>query len=254
MKKYMLVTIGMAVCASSAWAAIITDDFNRADTVLVRDASIPSQIGADWRGGEPLDYCQIKNNQLGTQMTGWNGSFYNVGLGTSNTGGESFTLSIDVKGNPDGGVGHWIGGAAFNVQDGINWYGLRFKTGASYIQFSRSIAGSEGVSTLYNGSYTFLEDTYYTMTVSSDTPGVFGIDVREKGSATPIWAGTRDDTANGALSGGYGGAHVAENGGLATTTKQSFDNYSLETIPEPATFGLMGLAGAAVLFARRRFI
>ena len=248
MRKSILV-IAALLAASSAWATLVTDDFNRADTGNDRSGD-PNIVGANWRNGDlGNSYWAIGGNEVDAMAANWDEVLYNDALQTGNSGGDSFTVSLDIKGNANA---VWVGGVAFNVQDGANWYGLRFKTGSPYIQFARTFSGSTGVSTVYNGSHTFLADTYYTMTVSSDTPGIYDIDVREKGSATSIWSGTRDDTANGALSGGYGGLYVTQ-AGLASPL-QSFDNYSLDAIPEPATFGLLGLAGAAVLFARRYFI
>ena len=220
---------------------LISDNFNRADTALYRDASIPGQIGANWRGGEPLDFCQIDDNQLDTQLNNGDGVFYNVGLETASGGGTNFTVSVDAKGNPDGN-GHWIGGAAFNVQDGGNWYAIRFKSESQHLQFAKSVGGSVSATgsifpTLPNPS--FLEDTYYTITVSSSAAGVFEVDVREKGSSTAIYNGTINDpwAGGGVLSGGYGGVYATENGALGSgDQKQSFDNYSL-VVGLPATFG-----------------
>ena len=41
--------------------------------------------------------------------------------------------------------------------------------------------------------------------------------------------------------------------GLSDTTGSGTDTLSLNVIPEPATFGLLGIVGAGLLFVRRRF-
>jgi hypothetical protein len=73
----------------------------------------------------------------------------------------------------------------------------------------------------------------------------------------PTWTQANAAWKNGLIAAGEGGIfNLGPIGGLTTpapnlTGLQSFNIYST-TIPEPATFALLGLGGAAMLIFRRR--
>ena len=229
--KKMIYIACLLLGVSSAWAGTVTDDFNREATGMDR-SSDPSVVGHNWRNGD-LDHSfwGITNNAVDGMLASWDHVLYNDALQTISGDGANFTVSLDVKGNA-GGV--WVGGVAFNVQDGDNWYGLRFKTGFGYLQFTKTVNGGASVTTLVGDLPNFAADTYYTITVSSSVAGTFNVDIREKGSATAIWTGTKTDhwSPETPLTGGYGGIYVAQ-AGLNFPALQSFDNFELTADGEP---------------------
>ena len=247
MKKSAYMIGAALLAASSAWATIVTNDFNQANTAWSGDGSL---IGADWNFDTSGGNWKILDNRVHVQNTVGDKALYNDALSTTSGGGDSFTVSLDVTVPSPHRA--WDG-IAFNAQDSSNFYYMRIRGDDS----NNVQIGSIGNSTLWlntnAGSNIFAADTDYTMTVSSDTTGVFDCQITRTSDGFMMFS--RDDvTATaGALTGGYAGIYQGSAGSGAGQTKGTYDNFSVEVIPEPATFGLLGLAGAAALFVRRNF-
>ncbi len=241
MKRSMAV-LGMLCAASAAWATLVVDDFNRANTPVSSDTSL---IGANWKQtAGSTDEWIISGNYLHSHALASPGILYNDALQTVSGSGSNFTLSLDVASKTSGA---WAG-VVFNYQDGNNYYMARFKSDASGFQMIKVVNGNLGVMQYGTTAANFSEDVFYTMTIESDAPYVFDITITEAGETDVFGSGTQRTDTGSNFTGGYGGTYANSAGYSA-----GFDNFSLQVVPEPATFGLLGLAGAAIMFARKRF-
>ena len=237
MKKFISI-ISLLLGASSAWATIITDDFNRADTGL---NSSGATVGADWHSSRTTGGWGITDQKVVASMTEANTVLYNDTLETVSGGGTFFSLSLDVTAS-----GVYWAGVVFNYQDADNFYWLRYKGTASNYSLVRFIGGSAKnvIATTITG--TFATNTAYTLTVASSNAYEFTYEIKETVGGSVMVSGTETDSES-AFTGGYAGI-------LQSTTgpgRNTFDNFSLEVIPEPTTLGLMAVCAAGALFIRR---
>ncbi len=239
MKKSML-TISMLCAASAAWAAIITDDFQRADQDYTSDCSL---IGVDWAQVNLANKWQLNGGVVYANPGANQSVMYNVGLETVSGSGTSFALELDVVGRYDS---VWSG-VVFNYQDEANFYVLRFKTTANDYQLLRSVAGNLGILNSGHASANFDTNIGYTLAVTSDTAHDFDFSIKLGATLRASGNGV-DGDAN--FTDGYAGLYVDKIGGAPA----KFDNFSLEVIPEPATLGLIGICAAGALFIRRRLV
>ena len=259
MKKYMLVIIGMAICASSAMAIIITDNFNRSDSNWSSDGST---VGSGWTGtqvGSENHNWKISDNAVVANVNPQDVALYNTDLALNNVGGYSFTTSLDVTVDVDEQI--WSG-IAFHAQDSKNFYYARIRAGSAVGSNNVQIGGLGSGSGLWENESTALPDgngqnfvtgETYTFSVSSDTANVFDVSVVRKSDEAVMYSESGITDAGLTLTGGYAGIYHGT-AVLGGSIKSHYDNFSVEVIPEPATFGLLGLAGAAVLFVRKRFM
>ena len=241
MKKSIIMTISILCASSATWATIIGDDFDRAETAWSTDASL---IGSHWKQFDGEDEWRIFDNAV--QVYGVNGdpTLYNDELQTLSGGGNSFDLSMDVDA-----IGSVWAGIVFNYNNPSNYYMLRFKGDyQGYQVLGIRDNGSPNVIVNVDAPSTFALNTFYTLSVASDTAYEFDYSIKEAGSGTVVVSGSCIGDESLAV-GGYAGALFSNSGPYA-----QYDNFSLKVIPEPATFGLLGLAGAAALFIRRRFV
>lgn len=187
----------------------------------------------------------ISGDYLHSHATVSPGILYNDALETVSGNGTNFTLSLDVASKTSGA---WAG-LVFNYQDDSNYYAARFKSDAAGFQMIKVVGGVVGVMQYGNTSANFVEDVFYTMTITSDTAYVFDITITKAGQSAVFGSGTdRTDTESN-FTGGYAGVYANSTGYSA-----GHDNFSLEVIPEPATMGLVGMFAVGLIFVRRHFM
>ena len=242
--KTKMAIISLLLGASSAWATLITDNFDRADTT--RTTYTVNVGGSGWTqsgdGVNPASDWWISGNTARGRARASDAVMYNTDLSTVSGGGDSFTLSTDVM-TLNG--GYW-NGVAFNYTDADNMYFIRFKSDTGEYQL---IERNDGVQTTHVNttlsSGTFAQDVSYTITVASDAAGKFNYSILN--GATVVVSGSVDDSAN-AVTGGYAGLYTT---GLDNAAQGVYDNFSLEVIPEPATLGLFSVAFGLILVIRK---
>lgn len=240
-KKIVLnILIGMGLAALTQ-ASTITDDFNRADTTLSSDLS--ASMGSSWTAGTTITEGGITSNMAVVQVTEAGSAMaVNTSLASLNEAtGDSFTVSGDVKVDGAGG-GQWAG-LVVNYQDQDNFYTLRY-SGAGSVQFFRVFTG--GANAWTGGSFTHTAGRSYRVTVASDTAYTFDFSITDLTDDTVVFSAADMDVGIGKHTDGFSGLY-------SNTSVATFDNYQLETIPEPATFGLLltGFMGIVVLFRRK---
>ena len=114
MKRSILIT-SLLFAVSATWAATITDDFNRADTVSSTDTSL---IGADWaQPAGSSNRWRIGSNTVYSLTLATPGIMYNTALQTKNGDGGSFTLNLDIA----GAVSNVWSGIVFNYNNPSNF-------------------------------------------------------------------------------------------------------------------------------------
>jgi hypothetical protein len=223
MKKSIAI-ISLLVSVSSAWSALITDNFNR-DTTLqtgntvnvgntywVQDNNGVVGAGADWF---------ISNNVLRGRNRLSNAFLRNTALETISGGGTNFTLSVDVS-PLNSNV--WIG-AVFNYTSTNNYYVLRIKGDNNDYQLLGLDGGVQSLlvsGTLSSGKFT--QDLFYNMNITSDTAGSFNFAITAQGSSTVLNSVTNYTDATNPLQGGNAGMFFS----LATLGHNAaYDNFSL---------------------------
>jgi hypothetical protein len=219
MGKVKLV-IGLLLSVSSAWAATVTDDFNRVAAMNSTGAT----IGSDWHSSRTTGQWGITNQQVVANMTEANSVLYNSALETVSGGGTLFTLSLDVT---TVAASAW-GGIVFNYQNPTNFYWLRYKGNANNYSLVRMVNGATAniVNSTIGG--TFALDTAYTLTVASSNAYEFAYEIKETVGGTVLKSGTAIDSVS-SFTGGYAGI-------LETTTgygPHTFDNFSLNVYRTP---------------------
>lgn len=223
MKKTTILTGALLFAVIGGWAAEFSDDFNRTNTA--QTAYTVNVGGTGWAqfddGGSTGDDWFINNEVLRLRNRATEAILYNTTLVTDNGSGSGFTLKADMQGLQDGAYV----GLIFNYADEENYYIVRFRAGYSTYQFLRKT--SSGWDVLLNTSLssgTFAEDTFYTVTVSSDAAGVFDFTIDEPGVGTVV-SSTRIEDSAGALIDGYAALY----GTLASPNHiAAFDNFDLQ--------------------------
>ena len=218
--------IALLVATGSAWAAEIADDFNRAN--MIKTAYTVNVDGTGWTqagdGVNPTgDDWFVNNNVVRLRDRQANAVMYNTALSTVSGNGANFTLRADVCGRL---ANAWVG-TVFNYQDESNYYVLRIKAGAADYQLLQR-TGS-GFTTLVNedisGSFAVL--SYYSMTITSDTAGVFDFKITQQGNSTVLNTVTSWEDSGSALTGGYSGLY----GSYTGDHSGQFDNFNLSATP-----------------------
>ena len=247
--KNSIAIISLLVSVSSAWATLITNNFNGANTTQtaytvtvggtdwVQDGNGTASAGADWF---------INGNELRGRNRQDNAFLRNTAQQTISGGGTNFTLSVDVS---PLNANVWIG-AVFNYTSTSNYYILRIKGDATNWQLLGVDGGVQ--STLTSGtlsSGTFAQDLFYNLNITSDTAGSFNFAIKARGSSTVLNSVTNYTDATSPLQGGNAGMFFS----LATGGHNAaYDNFSLNVIPEPATIGMLIFGAAITMLIRRR--
>jgi hypothetical protein len=210
--------IGFASFSGGAETIRITDDFNRADTDYQTPEHIPNAIGSNYT--VTSGQWRIRDNELVSNVNP--SRMYENTLQTLNTGTDRFVLSADVKVRDGKG---YYGGIMCNVQDGLNYYALRYSVEGSVavLQFIRTVGGAN---TAIGPGSLFLtnainENAYYTLTVASSN-STFHFSISEVNGAE-IASGTATDST---FAGGYSGFLRQGGGGVW------IDNFSIESTAE----------------------
>jgi hypothetical protein len=250
----VLLVIGMA--PASLPAQIInqfTDNFDRADVALTTNGSL---IGPDYviTSNTGDGFFGIENNQLRTgTASGANRVLSYQGFEAENTGGKSFTASIQITLGVYN-AGH-NPGLVFNFQDANNFYYARIAsqttatTTNGILQFGQFVAGTVTSFTGVNVTTLNLETNIaYTLSIASSTAGSFTYGLT---GGTLNLSGSFSDNVGGVdFSDGYVG--IYQNTANGSTR---WDNLSIEVVPEPSTASLLilcGIVGGAFLYKRKR--
>lgn len=241
--KKGIVIISMLCAVFAAQATLVTDTFDRPDqsTAGSTDTSL---IGPHWKqDAASSDLWFILGGQLRNKGADNLNIIYNDELEMASGGGDSFVYSAYVSSK----TSLARVGIVFNYQDDNNFYALRLQSDSGSFQAIKYV---DGALSLMNGNANvsaasnFIEDAYYRVVLTSDTAYEYNYTVLSGG--TTVLAGTITDSgAN--HTGGYAGYYA----GLGSYSA-GFENFSLEVVPEPATFGLVGLVGGGLLWIRRR--
>ncbi len=238
MKNRWIITMACILgSAFFAQATTITDDFSTAGDPLPGNWFQYSSTGTNFVSNG--SYASIKQAKGDPNAVAWN-----TGLETISGGGTNFDLSVDVSVHSGG----RLTGVAFNVQNATNYYFVGIVIGGSAYRFYEVVDGTGTQLFAGNASVVFSDrnKTNYTINVTSDTEGSYDFFITEKGQSTVLNSITNYTVSGTALSGGYAGLYTHGN-----SSEFRYDNFSLETIPEPATLGMVGLAAAGIIMMRR---
>ena len=200
----------------------LVDDFNRTNTTQV--AYTVNAGGSGWvqagDGGATGNDWYIKDNALRLRNRSLNAILYNTNLTIPGGSNTSFILKADVMGLQHG----TYAGIVFNYADEENYYLIRFRAGFATYQFLQQTASGWEVLLSENlPAGTFSEDVYYTVAVTSDSPGIFDFTIDETGVGTVVSTNVNDSV--GTLTNGCGGFY----GTLGSLTQlANFDNFELQ--------------------------
>lgn len=221
----------LAFAAHSASAALVfTDDFNRPN----------GGLGSDW---DVTGNIFLNSNVAKTQTEGVSFALYN-GFDLS----QNFSLSIDLYALST----DRYGGFVFNYQDPGNYYIFRAAfsnatTGTKAWQFLKVVNGAPAA-IISNGSFTDTDmplSTWRTFNLSGGENGNYTFSITNLDGSVTVANGLLSDTTFGVS--GQAGFYFGNSFMWA-------DNFSLTTVPEPSTWGLLGAAGALGLWFRRRHL
>ena len=267
----------LAAVAAHAHAAnaVFSDTFSRADTSAATWQSSPNPIGNGWVINTSLAGATTPNStnpttwqisgdtlSVNPQATFQMDTMTNPGALTPDTGGNNFSLSVDVSWStiPTSGGNNDYAGLVFGCQSSggssAGWNILRMEpiTTASYGSYviAQTVSASSNFTDMTGSSRVQLSTplsagTFYQMSVSSTTPGNFNWSVSTTGSSpTTLGSGA---VADGSYANGIGGLFTLLNDPV------SFTNFSdtFTAVPAPDTLGLFAVGGAAlVLIGRKR--
>ncbi len=215
----------MMMGASVVLGASLTDDFARADTDYSSNGAVmgagwknsaPDGAGASWRINASELQCDSAPNRTAV--------LYNEKLSLN----AKFVFSADVllKGA--------YGGVVFNYQNPTNYYAARIRSYGNLYQIIKCVDGK--ISAVLSDQTTTQDlhaDQYYTLSVSADHHGAISLEITEAGSRTVLNAVT--EAVDSTFAGGYAGFYCLHAGGR--TPAGRYDNFSVQTFPEPATEG-----------------
>jgi len=255
--KKTIIALALGFVCGLAQADVFSDDFNRANTAF--ETNETSSIGSGYvlsqTVGTRMAQARILSGRIQFNQDLTTGSanannvvFRQTGIELANSdSGDSFTVSADIK-TFNVVSSTLLYGVAFNYQPDGSFYAARLNTGnaANALQFIRvNAAGSVGGFGNIANSVTLATDSTYSLTIQSSTVGVFNYTLTGSNLDGGQLTGTATDTSLN-LANGQAGFYTS-----ATNTNPLYDNLSIETIPEPATLGLVGLAAAALMGLRR---
>ena len=221
--------MSLLFAVSATWAATITDDFNRADTVSSADTTL---IGADWaQSGSLNSRWRIGSNTVYSTTSGDPGLMYNTAQQTIGGGNGSFTVSLDVA----AATSNVWSGVAFNYQDDNNYYCVRFKAAFDSYQILARVGGAW--TTLGSGHasapFAFGTNAFYRVKVTSDFAYGFTAEITDLlSSNTVVLAEAFDSSEN--FANGYAGLLLSSTSTNGTEFAR-FDNFSLETASVAST-------------------
>ena len=246
----------------SSQAALFYDQFTNGTTSVNTDPTV--SIGPNYassvltQAGSPAGTPSFNVNADGRVLITLAGNarqifLYQNAYETKSGGGNSFSVSGDVTTIPTV-ANSALYGMAFNIQDDGSCYSVRINTGtagtvacATFVYWD-AIGGSI-TTNLAMGN--FATSSVVSMAISSDTAGVF--DITLTGTMNGVFSNytyqidvATDLSTAPLLNGGHAGFYI-NNG----NSNVSFDNLRIETIPEPATMGLLGISFGTIMLWRR---
>lgn len=196
---------------------LVKDNFDRSDTGWQTTASSPNAIGDDWVVG--TQSWKIDGNRI--SMQSGDGVLFWGSTETANMQGHSFELeavsTLDVTNSTD------FIGVAFNVQNGTNYYSLRY-SGSGTVQLLRVRDGTSSM--IDSGVFAHVASNEYRVVVSSDQAQSFSWNILDDVTGLSVASGSSTDTGSG-FSNGYGGVYAGSSQAL-------LDNFRLqvnETLP-----------------------
>lgn len=223
----------LAFAHSATAALVFTDDFNRANTS-------PSNggLGSNW---DITGNIFLDSNVAKTQTSGGGFALYN-GFDLSQT----ISLSIDLYAISN----DRYGGFVFNYQDPQNYYIFRAAfsdatSGNKAWQFLKVVNGSS-LQVISSGSFPATNmplSMWRTLKLSGGENGDYTFSITNLDGSFTAASGSLHDTTFGVN--GQAGFYFGNSNMWA-------DNFSLTTVPEPTTWGLLGAAGALAFWLRRR--
>ena len=217
-----MLIISLLCAVSAAWATLVTDDFNRANTSASSDTSL---IGAHWNNDSSANTWRIDNNTVYAGSVDPMAMMYNDELQTLNGSGDSFDLSLDVAGQANN---VWAG-LVFNYNNSSNYYTVRFKAGYDDYQIlGRRSAGSWKVIKSGHASANFVADRFYRINVTSDTAYTYDFTITDTTSSTVVGSETGMFDNEHLSTGGYAGLGLFSSN--PTTEFSQYDNFSLKTV------------------------
>ena len=230
--------LGLAATSPAA-VTTIADSFSLNGSTRTAGAALGGLItevgGATW---------VAKNNNLYFTSTGsvtpsttqWDAPLLSVALPAA-TG--IVTMSVDVNSYYTGQAGQWSA-IGFLNNTGTGWWSAGSLW--AYTKFDGGWAFYYGTTNISSGNYTPVGDGFRTLSISYDpnaNQAKFSID----GVTKTNWT-TLSSTP------GMGAASMYVQSSMGESIRQQFDNFVV-TVPEPASLGLLLLAGG-LLAGRRR--
>jgi hypothetical protein len=220
----------------------LTATLNAAPTVLIEDhftravdgnlnGTLPDTVGADAWTVNSGSFATSSGQALTPGAS-------DASLPLAVESGKEYRLSVDLMVDPDSGSGEWIR-LGYSTNSGILWAFVRRVNGDNQFRIDQS--SGDNPATIGSANTLFSPGTFNALELVLDThPANWTLQAYLNGTAmrgTP-YVFTTNPTVTGVFIGGDQPAGV-------------FDNL-LVTAPEPASLGMLGLAGLAVLGRRRR--
>ena len=240
-KLLKLVAVGVMVGATVQAAVIRYGQTGTADAggyTQTDTTATGLDLDINFAGGYLYQNSTVANGTFGTLVTQTTGA----SLAETVTG-KGVTLSLGAfSGTTDTRIGGTGGGTTFGIRGGTDPDGA---TGVN----THNVISDDSVTLLFN-------QTMKLHHVRIMTDGNYGV---TDALATVIVNGT---SYTGAVSSSNGGSYIDLGGVEATSLTMgggadggwAMQALVVETIPEPATLGLVAAMGGAILFVRRRFM
>ena len=247
-KRIIGISLAVVVSAMAAQAALFTQDFSSSTTVG--------------------DYVHA-TTPTANQFTVINGAATSIEAGRLkiiNAAGSGSNVKrwVDMEGTPVGGMSFSFEmELVFSEADGTRLYTATIgepDSGNNFMAWGINATGVEnewdvvgGISAKFTGAQTVtivLNDSDSAFDYTDPATGTQAL----ASNSYDIWVGTT------LVSDGKSGAYVHPENDLtafdigltaAPAVTYYFDNFQVEAIPEPATLGMVGLGGLAILFIRR---
>ena len=226
----MVAVLSLSATLKAAPTVLIEDHFTRAVDGNLH-GTLPDTVGSDpW---------SVNSGSFSTSA----GQVLTPGAGDASlpltvVAGKEYRLSADLMVDPDSPSGEWVR-IGYVTDSGILWAMIRKVDGDNQFRIDQGTGDNPG--TIGSGFGLFPPGTLNTLELVLDTqPAQWTLQAYLNGNAMRFapYAFTTNPTVTGVFIGGDQPAGV-------------YDNL-LVTAPEPASLGLLSLAGAALLGRRRR--
>jgi hypothetical protein len=220
--KKSIALMSLMLAGSSAWAAVVTTNFNQqADTGYIDNTAL---IGADWKQNISLNKWRVQGGKLwANPLNGRPAIFYNTRAETISGNGTNFNYSVSLIPRTN----LWAG-AVFGYQNETNYYVLRIQSGSKNYELLSVVHGSTNTLQAGTASVDFIANSSYTFTITSDTAYEFDFTIKEDSLFVPMGSGTGVVDAGANFNNGYAGVYVD----LQTSgAPAKFDDFKLKVKP-----------------------